>query len=114
MHAAGLALICCLRQTLSICVNMRNSFHGKQPAAVIRVAIVEIHADSRSRRALRRKRGGKYDGISRRALVGGNVYLANIERGVCGGWFRAQRVRSDVENLFVQAEIVAVATTFVA
>jgi len=71
---------------LSVYCDIGDSLHGKQPAAVIRIAIVEIHADSRSRRAVGRERGGKYYGVSRRDLVGGNVYLANIERGVCGGF----------------------------
>src|SRR6185437_8238229 len=90
MHAEGLALICRLRQTLSICCDIGDSLDSKQPPAVIWIAIVEINADSRSRRAIGREHGRKYYRISRRHLVGGNVDLANIERGVCGGWFRAQ------------------------
>src|SRR5438094_766879 len=51
MHAAGIGSISRLHQMPSTYCNIGCPFHGKQLAALLRIAIVEIHADFRSRAA---------------------------------------------------------------
>lgn len=71
----------------SICCNVWDSFRGKHPSVLLRIAIVEVNADSRSGAAAGRKRCREYYAIARRDSVSGSIELADIDRSAWErGW----------------------------